>query len=148
MQKPLSVHPGDFITTHVVQARGNIVRCESCHRLQSFCAACHERAGVGRDSDPTFNPSDHNVHPNREVFVENPGPLHHGIQAARDIKQCISCHREETCLQCHSERHASDVLENPHPTGFANVCRQMAAKNDRACLKCHTPDRLTALGCR
>src|SRR5689334_21211988 len=40
LQKPLSVHPNDFITLHPAQARANVTRCESCHRLQSFCTAC------------------------------------------------------------------------------------------------------------
>ncbi len=150
LQKPLSVHPNDFITLHPIQARQDLTRCESCHRTQSFCAACHERTGVGMNAERRFRPLNVRVHPDYATWVDNLGPGHHGIAASRDIKQCSSCHREETCLACHSEasRFGTRNVVNPHPAGFAQSCKKMAAKNDRACLKCHQESSLETLGCR
>jgi len=150
MQKPLSVHPNDFITLHPVQARMDVTRCQSCHRMQSFCASCHERTGVGLDAAQAFRPQNVRVHPDYNAFVNVLGPQHHGIQASRDIQQCISCHREETCLACHSNSDRFGVLNdiNPHPAGLKVACKALAAKNDRACLKCHSEQTLVQKGCR
>lgn len=147
LQKPLSVHPNDFITLHPVQARTDALRCQSCHRLQSFCAACHERTGVSMDSDLFFRPRNLKVHPDYRTWVEVPGPQHHGIVASRDIGQCVSCHREESCMSCHSELSTRRQV-NPHPAGFGAMCKRLAAANDRACLKCHTDASLAQKGCR
>ncbi len=149
LQKPLSVHPNDFITLHPVQARSDSLECQACHRFQSFCAACHERVGLGLDADPTLRARNVRVHPDYNTWVLTPGPKHHAVEASRDIKQCISCHREESCMACHA---TSGVLKtsratNPHPDGFKGVCRALASKNDRACLKCHLQSDLQAKGC-
>jgi hypothetical protein len=126
--RPLGVHPPDFATTHPVAARQGEPRCDACHRRQSFCAACHERTGVGSNA-PAFRDAAARVHPQTWL---TPGPGHHAIQAARNIASCASCHREEQCLECHATTGVK-----PHPPGFAAGCRQMIRKNDRACAKCH-----------
>jgi len=79
---------------------------------------------------------------------------HHAFQAARDIRSCMSCHREETCLKCHAQSQPADVRRTiegraatPHPPGFAAACRRLAAVNDRACSRCHDTAYLTAQGC-
>jgi hypothetical protein len=150
LQKPLSAHPNDYITLHPVQVRQDSLQCDACHRYQSFCAACHERSGVGLNSDPAFRPRNAKVHPNYTEWVDAPGPNHHGIAASRDIKQCISCHREETCTACHATQGANPNSRgtNPHPANFASLCRGLADRNDRGCLKCHTNDDLVAKGCK
>ncbi|NVJ25232.1 MULTISPECIES: cytochrome c3 family protein [Myxococcus] len=147
MQKPLSIHPNDYITLHPVQARAGSPRCESCHRAQSFCAACHERVGVGMDADKSLRPRNQKVHPDYAAWVELPGPQHHGIAASRDLTSCISCHREESCTSCHSELSTRRQI-NPHPAGFAQSCKKLASANDRACLKCHSSESLAQKGCR
>lgn len=142
MQKPLSVHPNDFITLHPLQARVNATQCESCHRYQSFCAACHDRAGVGQTADTLFRPENTRVHPNYTVWVEQIGPEHHGIASARNPQQCIACHREESCLTCHAELGkvpGASRSVNPHPTNFAQRCGGYFRKNPEACMKCHLP---------
>ena len=150
LQKPLSVHPNDFITLHPIQARQEAQRCESCHRYQSFCVACHERTGVGLSADKTLKPTNVRVHPPYQVWVELIGPQHHGIAANRDLKSCVACHRENDCLSCHSDANTfgSRRQVNPHPPGFKESCRRMAGKNDRACLVCHQENRLNEWGCR
>ncbi len=136
-RKPQSIHPGDFTSTHPVAARQNRPDCSACHRLQSFCTGCHERAGVGPNADVpgTAFSSGARVHPPGWLV---PGPQHHGVQAARNIGQCASCHREDQCLTCHSTTSSAyPGGVRPHPPGFAGRCREMLAKNDRACRKCH-----------
>ncbi len=146
LQKPLSVHPNDFITLHPIQARQDSTRCSSCHRAQSFCVACHERSGVAQTADRSLRPRNLKVHPDFNVWVETPGPQHHGVAASRDMQSCVSCHREESCMTCHSAMGGRQV--NPHPAGFRTACKQVAASNDRACLKCHTETSLAQKGCR
>ena len=146
LQKPLSVHPNDFITLHPIQARQDSTRCSSCHRTQSFCAACHERSGVGQSADRSLRARNVKVHPDYNAWVEVPGPQHHGVAASRDMQSCVSCHREESCMTCHSAKGGRQV--NPHPSGFAASCKRVAGANDRACLKCHTESDLGQKGCR
>lgn len=150
LQKPLSVHPNDFITLHPIQARQDTQSCEGCHRYQSFCVACHERVGVGMSTARSLRPANVRVHPPYQVWVEIMGPQHHGIAASRDLRSCTACHRENDCLSCHSDadRFGTRRVVNPHPAGFASMCKSLLSKNDRPCLVCHTEDKLAALGCR
>lgn len=150
LQKPLSVHPNDFITLHPVQARQDMTRCESCHRAQSFCVACHERVGVGLSAGSALRPSNVRVHPPYQTWVEINGPQHHGIAANRDLKSCTACHREEDCLSCHSDadKWGTRRQVNPHPPGFAGKCKSLASTNDRPCLVCHSEATIAAKGCR
>lgn len=150
LQKPLAVHPNDYVTVHPIQARQDSTQCDACHRFQSFCAACHERVGVGLNADPSFRPRNAKVHPDYTQWVDLPGPNHHGIAASRDIKQCIACHREESCTACHATQATNPNSRglNPHPARFDAICKGLVQRNDRGCLKCHTSDDLTARGCR
>lgn len=148
LQRPLSIHPGDYLTLHPVDARLNATDCSSCHRAQSFCVACHARAGVmsAIDVHPSLR-GDAVVHPDRFEFVtDRASPRHHGVQAARDLQSCISCHREESCMACHASRGPDRA--NPHGPGFQAACRSIAAKNDRSCVRCHTEEELREDGCR
>ncbi len=150
LQKPLSIHPNDYISLHPVQARMDSVACESCHRFQSFCAACHERAGIGMDADPRLRARNVRVHPDYAAWVDLFGPDHHAVAASRDIKSCMACHREESCMACHATAAvvSSSRATTPHPKDFKNGCRALASSNDRACLKCHLAADLTAKGCK
>lgn len=150
LQKPISIHPNDFITLHPLQARGDSTACDSCHRYQSFCAACHERVGIGFNADPSLRARNLSVHGDRQEFVEAPGPKHHAIVAARDPKQCMACHREETCITCHASKSAvpSSRATNPHGDGFAGRCRALVQANKRGCLKCHSDADLQGKGCQ
>jgi hypothetical protein len=68
-----------------------------------------------------------------------PRATSHAMQAKRNIRACVSCHREETCLECHSTDPTRSANVNPHGFGFAESakCRALATRNRRACLKCH-----------
>lgn len=148
LAKPLSTHPNDFLSLHRAAARNDSNRCASCHRLQSFCAACHERAGVGPDADPSLRSGDERVHPPPATWVNTLGPGHHAVAASRDLGRCASCHREESCIACHSDRAGAQTASSPHPPGFGSRCRDFARRNDRPCLKCHSSAALASRGCR
>jgi hypothetical protein len=149
LQKPLAVHPNDYVTLHPMQAKMDSMVCQSCHRLQSFCAACHERVGVGFNSDPALRARNLTVHGDYNAWVTIAGPNHHSVAAARDISTCVSCHREETCIACHASRSTTFGGRNvdPHPPGFANICKNLASANSRGCLKCHSTADLQTRGC-
>jgi hypothetical protein len=139
--RPQVVHPGDFVTTHMVPARQDEARCAACHRRQSFCVACHERTGVGPEAPAGFRDPGAQVHPAGWL---TPGPQHHGVQAARNVGACASCHREEGCARCHASAAGAPPggqHANPHPPGFSSSCRDLVRKNDRACAKCHDLSR-------
>src|SRR5262249_23687738 len=132
----------------------------------SFCIGCHQRSGVALDA-PGGNPSTPTTgsirfHPEGWVsyscfgtvrcFENNPN--HHAWQAQRNIRACASCHREQSCIACHSSYNApfndpalnpgfkgieSMGSNNPHPPGWlgSGKCRALLARNKRVCLKCH-----------
>lgn len=130
--RALPVHPSDFATTHPRAAKRIEPRCDACHRRQSFCVACHERAGVGAEARAFRDPSAR-VHP---PGWAGPGPGGHAQAAARDVASCASCHREEGCVACHAAA-GPGAGARTHPPGFAAGCRSMIRKNERACAKCH-----------
>jgi hypothetical protein len=154
--RPLDIHPSDYVSLHGVDARRNTPDCSSCHRNQTFCVGCHQRTGVASDPEggvPGHQPNNpfgtgtqiKRFHPPGWVrdagggIIGTLGPGSHALQAKRNIASCASCHREETCLECHSADPTRSANIDPHGVGFAESarCRAMAARNRRACLKCH-----------
>lgn len=163
--RPLDIHPSDYVSLHGADGRRNTPDCSSCHRNQTFCVGCHQRVGVSSDPEggvPGHQP--HNpfgtgtgvksFHPPgwaRDAsgdVIATPRPSSHSFQAKRNIRTCVSCHREETCLECHSADPARGVKMpngagfSPHGVGFAGTarCRALASRNRRACIKCHAVD--------
>jgi hypothetical protein len=162
--KPMSIHGNEYLTIHAADARRNTPDCDSCHRRQTFCLGCHQRAGVTlprdvlavrRDADVGENgffTDGRRFHPEGWADTRR-GPGHHSFEAQRNVAACASCHREETCLGCHATQEVSTNLYgrptnpagafiDPHPPGFASSerCRSLAARNGRSCLKCHARD--------
>jgi hypothetical protein len=158
VSKPLKIHPNNWILTHPISARKNEPDCSSCHRSQTFCISCHEQTGFASRSDGTsdFEARGLRFHP--EGWVELPGaggvpprsPNHHGFQAQRNIRACVSCHTEETCLTCHSPKAFGALAVNPHPPNFGDSarCRSMLKRNHRPCLKCHEAGSPAIEACR
>ncbi len=154
--RPPDIHPADYVSLHVVDARRNVPDCSSCHRLQTFCVGCHQRTGVsanpsgGQLGAKANNPFGTGTgvkqfHPPgwardaAGVVIAAPRPNSHSGAAKRNIRTCVSCHREESCLTCHSTDPTRGPSFSPHGPNFAGTarCRFLSARNQRACLKCH-----------
>ena len=58
------------------------------------------------------------------AVIATPRPSSHSLQAKRNIRTCVSCHREESCLACHS----TDPTRGPdsRPTAPASVAQPAA----------------------
>jgi hypothetical protein len=161
--KPFDFHGGDYVTLHQIDARKNDPNCSACHRLQTFCVGCHQRSGVALDNPGgdvpvqprAFGSGRLQFHPTGWVYFNGTtspngrdDPNHHSFQAQRNIRACASCHREETCLRCHtSARVASPPglrVTNMSPHGVPGTfrgssrCQALLARNRRSCVKCHT----------
>jgi hypothetical protein len=57
----------------------------------------------------------------------------HGVAARQALENCVSCHAERDCLQCHSALGGRRF--NPHGPGFDAA--RMRRKNPEVCLACH-----------
>ncbi len=149
--RPLRIHSGDYLTVHAMDARGNTMDCQSCHRLQTFCQGCHERLWFGRRDDEAFGVGS----PLRFHPAGWSGPLGtaqgHAHAAQRNLGACVSCHGEDSCLACHATAKGPipglDV--NPHGIGFRGSprCFALAERSHRMCLRCHAPGDMM-LDCR
>ncbi len=144
VSKPMDFHVGDYVALHPIDARRNSQDCSSCHRLQTFCQGCHSRMGVAVDGRSDNLVDGANFHPEGwvEVGLAGRGPRHHSFQAQRNIKQCASCHREDTCTRCHSNQFNSRSI-SPHPRNWrgSRRCEALLKRSKRMCLRCHTEDR-------
>ena len=130
LDQPYAVHPPNFEVVHAVDARQGIQDCTSCHRLDTFCEACHVEAGVSprlEDSPPTA----FQFHP--PGWLDSMAPENHGVMARRDINDCASCHVEQDCITCH-------IGINPHPPEFRFECGQYLQANFAPCAQCHGDD--------
>jgi Cytochrome c7 and related cytochrome c len=144
--KPMEFHAGNYLLTHAVEARRGKPDCGACHRAQSFCVACHERAGVGgrRDTQLAATP-DRAFHPAGWAST-GAGPNQHASAARRSMTSCASCHRESDCLTCHSAQPGAPRA-SPHPAGWRGSarCQALDRGNRRMCLRCHVSQ--DELGC-
>ncbi len=141
--RPMRIHAGDYMTSHALDARAGTQDCQSCHRLQTDCLACHQRLGLGEGPDSKSGVgSSLRFHPAN--FAGPPGsPQTHAFAAQRNIQACASCHSEDSCLACHATATGPKpgFGSNPHGVGFGGSlrCQALAVRNHRVCLKCHAP---------
>jgi hypothetical protein len=89
-------------------------RCELCHDQTTSCQACHHTS-MPRNHDNYFRLRGH------------------GMMAALDRSRCYTCHRTDTCEQCHSETRPLS-----HRGGYGSP-------QQRHCTGCHFP--LASSGC-
>jgi hypothetical protein len=149
VRKPFDFHGNDYQSRHAIEARKNDPDCSACHRGQSFCLGCHERLGVvdvRTGAESAFQPATaRRFHPLGWADDTAQGdPNHHAWQAQRNLRQCVSCHRQETCLQCHSSTTlptGGKMQVSPHPPGWRGSarCQSLLDRNKRVCLVCHSP---------
>jgi hypothetical protein len=137
--RPRNIHPNDFLSMHPQAARQDSPRCVSCHQEQTFCADCHRRTGVARDSASGNRLSGRRFHLPPEVWTTAPrGPQHHAWEAERNLNACVSCHTERDCTTCHATKGLGGGQGvNPHPIGFRSKCGPALQRNPRPCLVCH-----------
>lgn len=150
VRKPMDFHAGDYVNMHTIEARRNSPDCSSCHRLQTFCQACHSRMGVAADGRGSeFGMATQLYHPPgwTEAGLAGRGANHHSFEAQRNIKQCASCHRESSCTKCHSAQPGSRQI-NPHPRDWiaSRRCEALLKRSRRMCLRCHVEAR--GIDCR
>lgn len=135
------VHPNDWISMHPQAARQDNPRCVSCHQLQTFCADCHRRVGVARDTGSANRLAGRRFHPDPRTWTTGPrSPQHHGWEAQRNLNACVACHTERDCTTCHASKGLRGGAGiNPHPLGFIDKCGRAQSRNPRPCLVCHEP---------
>jgi len=158
--RPRKVHPNDWLSMHPVAARQNNPSCTSCHRQQTFCVACHQRAGVAMSGPYENFAGRGRFHPPKNLWTDPPrSSRHHAWEAQRNLNACVSCHSERDCATCHATvargGRGWSVGEgwggqgtNPHPAGFRDRCRTALRRNARPCLVCHDPADSQLQECR
>ncbi|HEY4116827.1 MAG TPA: cytochrome c3 family protein [Byssovorax sp.] len=148
--RPRNVHPNDWLSMHPEAARQDNPRCVSCHAEQTFCADCHRRTGVAKDTASGNRQSGRRFHPPPQEWTTAPrGPNHHSWEAMRNLNACVSCHTERDCATCHATKSISGGMGvDPHPTNFMSVCRSALRRNPRPCLVCHQPGDSSLVKCQ
>jgi hypothetical protein len=148
--RPRAQHPGDWLSQHAESARQDSPRCSGCHQLQTFCADCHRRVGVARDSGSGGRLSGRRFHlPATQWTVAPRSAAHHSWEAQRNLDACVSCHSERDCATCHASRAGRGGQGvNPHPAAFASSCRGPYLRNPRPCLVCHRGNEPVLEPCR
>jgi len=145
--RPRSIHPGDYLSMHPIEARMATTRCSSCHQEQSFCLTCHMRVGVTMSGPPGTQEAGR-FHPPKAVWSDAPRQAgHHAFEAQRNVSACVSCHTERDCVVCHGGLGIGGGM-NPHHAGFASTCRSQYRRNPRPCLVCHEPGESNLAECR
>ena len=117
-------HGADFLTRHPAAAYARETRCSDCHNVGSFCAKCHEAAGLVSGGRPLRA----GYHDGSRFFS-----VGHGQAARQSLETCIGCHVERDCLTCHSA--VGGRRFNPHGPGFDAA--RMRRKNPEMCTACH-----------
>ena len=115
-------HRADFLAGHSTAAYSRETSCYDCHNAGSFCASCHQQAGLvsGGSSGSVFHDAGSN-------FTTS-----HGQAARQSLESCVACHTESDCVRCHSP---SAARINPHGPGWNGASLQ--EKNPRMCILCH-----------
>ncbi len=148
--RPRKVHPNDWLSMHPQAARTDNPHCTSCHAEQTFCADCHRRTGVARDSPSGARLTGRRFHPPSVEWTTAPrGPNHHAWEAMRNLNVCVSCHTERDCATCHATKGvAGGGGVNPHPAGFTSRCGAALRQNPRPCYVCHQSSDSDLRSCR
>ncbi len=122
-------HPFNFVARHASTAYARETSCSSCHNNETFCRACHVKAGLAGASTASTAGSAHGAQP---LWL-----LQHGQAARQGMQSCAGCHQQTDCLRCHST-----VTQRVNPHGPDFDARRMASRNKIVCLYCHLSDPL------
>jgi len=147
--KPLSEfsHTGNFTDVHGPTARNQVLLCAQCHQKE-FCVDCHRDEKLGLPPDLMYpdNTSMHWAH-------EGDFITRHFIEARFSSGQCVRCHNQRFCRDCHIREGIADVIPgsrmdltaDPHPLGFGfredptspNFHGRIARREIFTCAGCH-----------
>jgi hypothetical protein len=159
--RTMRYHPGDWLSVHFMKAKQDETRCQSCHRVQTFCIDCHVKSGVASVNPGALvtglaEQTRRTVRTNGAVAI-GPHPMRadgwlaptsknfHGFFVQRNVRACASCHQENFCVTCHmSGAGTFQPLDqrggNPHGPNPQRLKGSTAgSKTARMCLKCHSP---------
>lgn len=121
-----SFHPENYVERHATAAWARRLECANCHEVSVFCAECHSSSGFTPETA-----GEAKYHDNEPVWL-----LRHGQAARQSLESCTSCHRQQSCLRCHSELGAFRV--NPHGPDFD--AERARSRNPLVCRACHVRD--------
>ena len=116
-------HAPDYVQRHAADAWSRNSECAACHSVPVFCRSCHLESGFGAQG--RLGAGFHDAEP---LWL-----LRHGQAARLGLESCTSCHRQQDCLQCHSQLGAFRV--NPHGPDFD--ARRAWERSPSTCLACH-----------
>jgi len=121
------MHQGDWISRHAVESKLQDLTCQKCHGV-SYCAACHERNGIGQTMSET------SPHGDSAIWM-SPGPGSHSAAARKNIAECASCHDRGAASNCVACHRSGGV--NPHPVGFKSAISPSERTSHPMCSICH-----------
>ena len=116
-------HPAGFLSRHPSSAYARESSCAECHNTGTFCADCHQQAGLSARGVLRGG-----FHDANQRFL-----LGHGPAARQSLESCVSCHAERDCLTCHSALGGRRF--DPHGPGFDP--ERMRRHNPQMCTVCH-----------
>jgi len=122
-QSSPSFHPVNFLASHAPEAFGRTSDCTSCHTSEAFCRECHLGVGL-KGGEGLVAP----FHDNQGLWI-----LSHPQAARQDLESCVTCHRQNDCLRCHSA--SAGLRVSPHGPDFN--ASGLADLNQAMCKVCH-----------
>lgn len=132
---PASHESREWISSH--GSRASAAECGACHTRES-CTTCHRDAGTeaGADLVSGADAAAPGVSTSREPPASHASPwfsLDHGTQASADGSSCSTCHREESCTECHQGQRGPKF----HPPNFLARHSTEAYGSRLECVNCH-----------
>lgn len=122
-------HPLNFVLRHGAEAFAAPTECADCHSREVFCRSCHERSGFAASARRTSG-AFHDAQPD--------WLLTHGQAARQNLEGCVGCHRQTSCLRCHSAK--AGLRLNPHGPGFDPS--RLTGRSTMSCGICHFADQI------
>ena len=135
--KHVGVMKGGCVSCHGASGKPVLPRmdsCTSCHQAAGApndCATCHPTGANGKlratrqRIDEPLRPSNHDV-----SFLQR-----HGTVAKSRKAECMACHVEQDCADCHDATVARPF--SVHPPGFLTVHAVDARAASGNCADCH-----------
>lgn len=122
-------HPMNFVLRHGAEAFAARSECAECHSSEAFCRSCHERAGFAAGR-PLTGGAFHDAQPD--------WLLAHGRAGRQSLESCVGCHRQTSCLRCHSAK--AGLRVSPHGPGFDPA--RVSGRSTISCGICHFSDQI------